>query len=78
MSDSFSDNRSSSEILINNPNTEETVPLWDVKDVARYLKYDPSTVRAMARRGDIPSFKVGREWRFEPKDVKAFLNTLKG
>lgn len=48
-------------------------PLWTVKDVARYLRLEPETVRAMARREELPGFKVGRMWRFKPLDVKRNL-----
>jgi len=49
------------------PNTE---PLWTVDDVARYLRLEPETVRAMARRGDIPAVKIGRVWRFRRNLIK--------
>ncbi|MBN1933500.1 MAG: helix-turn-helix domain-containing protein [Anaerolineae bacterium] len=34
-----------------------------VAQVAVYLRLHPLTVRAMARKGDLPVFKVGRQWR---------------
>jgi excisionase family DNA binding protein len=28
---------------------------------------------ALVRRGELPALKVGREWRFDPDDVDAFI-----
>lgn len=53
-----------------NPITE---PLWTAEDVAKYLRLEPETVRAMAREGKIPALKVGRVWRFRLADVKEYL-----
>jgi excisionase family DNA binding protein len=44
-------------------------PFRDVRDimtieqVARYLSVHELTVRRLAREGEIPAFKVGRQWR---------------
>ena len=34
-----------------------------IDEVATYLKLHPLTVRRLARRGDIPAVKIGRQWR---------------
>jgi excisionase family DNA binding protein len=39
-------------------------PLWTVEEVARYMRLQPETIRAKARRGELPGVKVGRVWRF--------------
>ena len=58
--------------------SDETEPLWTVRDVATYLRLKPGTVRAMARRGELPCLKVGtRVWRFRPKEVKDWVNLQK-
>jgi excisionase family DNA binding protein len=49
-------------------------PLWTIKDVARYLRLKPDTVRAMARRGDLPAIKVGNSWRFRPDLIKDWVS----
>lgn len=36
----------------------------NAKEAADYLKAHVETVRRMARRGEIPAFKVGKDWRF--------------
>jgi excisionase family DNA binding protein len=48
----------------------ETEPLLTVGEVARYLRLEPETVRAMARRGELPALKVGRVWRFNKSLLK--------
>lgn len=34
-----------------------------IEKVARYLSLHELTVRRLAREGEIPAFKVGRQWR---------------
>ena len=54
----------------------ETEPLWTVDDVADYLRLNPETVRVMARRGELPSIKVGRRvWRFKISEIKDWLKS---
>ena len=54
---------------------EET--LWDVEDVARYIKLEPETVRAMTRDGKLPGFKIGRVWRYRRTDVDDLVSQRK-
>ena len=50
--------------------------LWTVEEVAEYLRLDPETVRAKARKGELPAYKVGKRiWRFDIKDIKACLQS---
>jgi excisionase family DNA binding protein len=44
-----------------------------VEQVAALLQVDADTVRALAREGDLPGRKVGREWRFSRAAVLAWL-----
>jgi len=46
--------------------------LWDVRDVARYLKASVSWVYKAAERGELPSLRVGGLLRFDPGAVRAF------
>lgn len=48
--------------------------LWDVKDVARFLKVSRSWVYARADAGELPSVRVGGLLRFEPEAVRAFVH----
>ena len=50
--------------------------LWDVRDVARYLRASRSWVYKAAEKGAIPSIRVGVMLRFEPKAIRDFVATL--
>ena len=39
--------------------------VMSVEDLATFMKLKESTVRAFAKRGDLPAIKVGRHWRFK-------------
>lgn len=42
--------------------------------MAEHLKLENvQTVCRMAKRGDIPGVKLGRDWRFDPAEVDAHL-----
>ena len=42
--------------------------IMTIEEVARYLSLHELTVRRLAREGEIPAFKVGRQWRVK-KDL---------
>jgi excisionase family DNA binding protein len=42
--------------------------IMTVEEVARYLSLHELTVRRLAREGEIPAFKIGRQWRVK-KDL---------
>ncbi len=44
-----------------------------VDEMAVYLRLHPLTVRAMARKGDLPVFKVGRQWRAKRDLLDAWI-----
>jgi excisionase family DNA binding protein len=46
--------------------------LWDVRDVAQYLKASVSWVYKAAERRELPSIRVGGLLRFDPGAVRAF------
>jgi excisionase family DNA binding protein len=56
-----------------NSNSLLTDPLWTVEDVATYLKLRPETIRAMARRGELPAIKLGKHWRFQLNAIHAMI-----
>ena len=43
----------------------ESDPIMTIDEVAEYLDLHPLTVRRLARDGEIPAFKVGRQWRIK-------------
>ena len=46
--------------------------LWDVRDVAQYLKASVSWVYKAAERGDLPCIRIGGLLRFDAAAVRAF------
>lgn len=47
--------------------------LWTVEDVATFLRLEVETIRCMARRGELPAFKMGRVWRFQREQIQSWL-----
>jgi excisionase family DNA binding protein len=54
-------------------------PIMTIDDVAKYLSLHPLTVRRLAKDGEIPAFKVGRQWRVKRKLLDQWLeeNSMK-
>jgi len=50
----------------------ELEPFLTNKEVAAILKIHPAVVDRMARRGEIPGFKVGKYWRYRKSDLFSF------
>ncbi len=49
-----------------------------VKDLSEYLRVHPSTVYKLLRRGEVPAFRVGSDWRFNAEVIDRWcleLNT---
>jgi excisionase family DNA binding protein len=44
---------------------EEMPDMMTIAEVAKYLKLHELTVRRLAREGELPAFKVGRQWRIK-------------
>jgi len=42
---------------------EDIDEIMTIEEVARYLRLHELTVRRLAREGEIPAFKIGRQWR---------------
>lgn len=49
------------------------LPLWTVKDVARWLGCSEGAVRHRVVRGQLPAVHIGASLRFRPEDIAAFL-----
>lgn len=47
----------------------------DTEGAAKFVGAHVETVRRLARRGEIPSFKLGREWRFRMRDLDHWIET---
>ncbi len=46
-----------------------------VQEVADYLRIDIRTVYRLAKRGDIPCKKIGRQWRFNREEIKGLVGS---
>ena len=44
---------------------EEYVSIMNVHDVASYLRLSDAKVYRLAKEGSIPSFRLGKSWRFK-------------
>jgi excisionase family DNA binding protein len=48
-----------------------------VRDVALYLNVDDKTVYRLAKRGELPGFKVAGAWRFKRSDLDSWIDHQK-
>jgi excisionase family DNA binding protein len=48
--------------------------IFDIDQLASYLKVPKSTLYKLAAEGKIPSHKVGRHWRFRRESVDHWLD----
>jgi excisionase family DNA binding protein len=44
--------------------------LITVKDLAHYLKVHSSTVYRLLKEKQLPGFRVGSDWRFNPEQIE--------
>ncbi len=49
--------------------TYEDSKVMTVKELSGYLKVHPSTIYRQLRRGRLPAFKVGSDWRFNVESI---------
>ncbi len=49
--------------------TYEESKVLTVKELSGYLKVHPSTIYRQLRRGRLPAFKVGSDWRFNVESI---------
>jgi len=40
-----------------------------VKELSEYLRVHPSTVYKLLRRGEVPAFRIGSDWRFNAEAI---------
>jgi excisionase family DNA binding protein len=48
-------------------------PLMSVRQVAEFLQLNQTTIYAWAQQGQLPGYKLGRNWRFRPSEIEAWL-----
>jgi excisionase family DNA binding protein len=49
-----------------------------LQEVAKYLRVHPSTVYRLAKKGQIPAFKLGSDWRFNLESIDEWLSAAEG
>ncbi|MBF6568723.1 MAG: helix-turn-helix domain-containing protein [Candidatus Binataceae bacterium] len=49
--------------------TYDESKVMTVKELSGYLKVHPSTIYRQLRRGRLPAFKVGSDWRFNIESI---------
>ena len=47
-------------------------------EAATFLRTTPQTIRNLARKGELPGRKVGREWRFLKEGLEDWLKLSNG
>jgi excisionase family DNA binding protein len=43
-----------------------------VKDLSDYLQCNQSTIYRLLKRGELPAFKVGSDWRFMTDEIRTW------
>jgi len=46
-----------------------------VKEIAKYLDVHPMTIYKLVKKGEIPAFKVGGQWRFREVALNKWVDT---
>jgi excisionase family DNA binding protein len=57
---------------------EEMPDMMTIAEVAKYLKLHELTVRRLAREGELPAFKVGRQWRIKHELLESWIEERSG
>lgn len=60
-------------MMTSEQDTNQVNEIMTIEQVARYLSLHELTVRRLARDGNIPAFKVGRQWRIKRKLLDSWI-----
>jgi excisionase family DNA binding protein len=55
---------------------EKVDAIMTIEELAVYLQLHPLTVRSLARAGELPTFKVGRQWRVKRDMLDRWLEEM--
>ena len=50
-------------------------PVVDSEEAAKFLNINPKTLQKMARNGSVPSYRIGKLWKFRISDLDAWLRS---
>jgi excisionase family DNA binding protein len=53
---------------------EKRPRIMTIEELAKYLRLHKSTVYRMVRQGEMPSSKIGNQWRFRKDVIDAWLS----
>lgn len=59
------------------PSGRPVAQILTVKELAAHLRVHPNTIYRYAKRGTIPCFRVGDEWRFNYEVIERWLQEQK-
>jgi excisionase family DNA binding protein len=54
------------------------VNVMTLEEVANYLRVHPSTIYRLVKRGKLPAFKVGSDWRFNQESIDTWRTQAEG
>lgn len=50
--------------------SKDSLPrVMTVKELSNYLRVHPSTIYKLLRRGELPGFRIGTDWRFNAEVI---------
>jgi len=49
-----------------------------LEQIAEYLQMSTSSIYKMAQAGKIPSYKIGRQWRFKKEEIDRWVEKQSG
>jgi excisionase family DNA binding protein len=53
-----------------------TPKVMTVEEVSQYLHIHPSTLYRLLKRGEIPAFRIGSDWRFNIEAIDVWRSNL--
>ena len=61
--------------LTSRPPTPNDDSLMTLQEVAEYLRLSEDVIYPLARSGELPGFKIGKQWRFRRSEIDAWLES---
>ncbi len=55
----------------------ETERLYSVEEIANHIGISKDTIRAWVKKGTIPYYKVGRQYKFKMSEIDAWIESGK-
>jgi excisionase family DNA binding protein len=50
-------------------------PVIDSEEAATFLNINPKTLQKMARKGEVPAYRIGKLWKFRISDLDEWLRS---